>query len=369
MRAQLGSVIADHNQPKDVYKIDESIFYQCYKSSVDGGWGYDSIVNGRLNLNCNIIIGKANASAITIAHSVRESLECTGSLFVCGRDQTTKRTICQIGCGDETDEKTAFNGSSSTFQGLDANCIIKKMVGTQFGTLNILAGIINNDVFHFDGGAVVRSSVNGQLNIISADMAGTRNTTWRDLVNTQQGFNPSSSRVTWGAISITDTEYGFYFVYGFVEPEIWYAKIQRTDYDAFAFVDALRKTFVNSEVNVFNMTGFWAIPVYISKKTIDITCHTESGIPIDNVSVKIWDSTGALVVNEISDSVGVIAQQKVQVASFDMTDYSSIVNNPFKVVVTKAGWAEILFYETISEPLTYIFVLKNKNPETVGSGQ
>jgi hypothetical protein len=191
-------------------------------------------------------------------------------------------------------------------------------------------------------------------------MAGSDTTLWYDIIAHNQGsFNPSSARMLFDNITIRDGEYGIYFVYGFAAPVIWNCEITRCQLDAFAFIDANTKTFVNSNVNVFNMSGYWASPIYDNRKTIDILCTTEAGIPIEGVSIKFWDKDGTLVIDEVTDSAGVITQQLLLVQRNDMVTGIATDYNPFKVVVTKEGWKDKDFEIEITEEKVIEFVMEN----------
>jgi hypothetical protein len=353
-RGQLGSTIAEHTSGASVYYVDESFFYQCYNASVSNVWGYDSLVAGRMNLSCNIILGHPTQATPTVAVSALETIAGTSSILMIGYNDTTRRTKLSIGKGDTTDEIRSMQGSNVLFNGLDTNCISRAIVGTRYGSLDVFCSN-TKDISHYDGGCFIRSTSTDAVEVLSSGV-NDHQTIWRDIL-THSNLNPSSTLITYSRLMVSDAEYGCYFVYGFAEPNILDFRLLNTSQDAFAFVDAFNKNFINSSVDVYNMDGYWADPIYNDKKTVDITIKNLDGSPIPNVSIKAWNVSGTLVIDQTTDSLGQIPQQLITIKVRNMTIPLNTIYNPFRFFISKPGWRELQFTHTFTKQVEWVLTL------------
>jgi hypothetical protein len=366
-RGLFNSEIVEHATGADIYALNEDFLYQCYKASVDNGWGYDSVVDGIMQLDCIIILGTPDQTSTSMALSANEALVQTYSTLAVGNNATDHVSVLYVGKGKINDAKTACEGSLWRCIASDTKGIANGLASTKFGKVHRFASTFEC-TSDYDGGSIQKCIVFGnastKLTLLqyqgNESFDGSDTTYWNDVLSVGFGLNPSGARIEFARIIVTDSSYGFYFLYGFASPIIWDAQvINVATQDAFAFVDAGDKIFVNSEVDVFNMAGFWAAPTYYDKRTIDTSAITSDGVSIPGVSVKIWDAFGTLVVDGLTGVDGTIVQQLVTIKTNALGSATLTSYNPFKIVVTKKGWKDKDFIVNISEALVYEFVMEN----------
>lgn len=368
-RGEFGTTIATHASTTAINTMDRSLFYQCYNASVSGGWGYDSLISGRMFLNCNILIGRPDQANPVFAHSSMETIETTGSIFVSGKD-ATDYTWVQIGAGIEDVVGSSAEGSCITCKGDLFDTL--GLCNTRFGKIYAYASNISK-VSSYDGGVFQRCNIKSHKKAnYSYDTAGincfsigygTVNTKWTDIVVAGgTAYNPGSARMEFSRLLAAVSDYVIYFLQSGnppANPAIYELSVENSDYEVFSFVDGGNKYIINpGEVRISLWSGFWSATFYYEQYTVDMLVQSPDGTPVPNVSVKAWDSGGTLRVNTTTDANGVITTQTL---TRNYKPNAGAVTNyePFKWVINKSGWQVDIFEDTLDEQKDYVVTLKN----------
>ena len=371
-RGQMGSTIAAHSSGAHLYQVDEAGMYQFYKASVDNGWGYHSISNNKQRVDAICIVGRPDQTSRTVMLSKEETIFSNASLPTLGNPTYT--TWFQGGVGLDTDDTVACMGSNLLFYGADILAL--GIMSTMDGTTHLYD--CNLRVVHMiNGGACIRCTAAGwnaasyaqAFTVNKIDTFNNHNTYWHDLQLWHLMYNPSSSYIDFNGIKVTDCLYGFVFIYAEAEAFIRGAIVKRCDNGAFGFIDSGIKHFIDSVFDITTMQGFWADDTFSEEYTINIKTQTKEGVIVDAVLVKAWDNTNTKIVDTATDSAGNIPPQTVIIRTFYNGGGTYVSYNPIEFDINILGMSEEIFKETVIEAKKYIFSLKNKDPETVGTGQ
>ena len=317
-RGHFGSTVATHAAPADVYIPDQNLFSKIYAASVAGGWGYATTANNKMNFACQIIIGRTDQNKPTIAWSCLEVVQSKFNCVVIGKSAlATRYTNFQVGIGDKTNDKRSARGSILLF-GITGSGYMATNIGiivTRFGSVDIYASIVWGHL-SYSGGSFISSISESNVTSYATDNPSDKMLTYRDII-CKGATNPSNAMITYDRYMTSDVQYGTYFLYGSSDSIVWNAAFTNVFCDAFAFVATGLKTFVNSNVNVFNMDGFWGACTYKDNKTIDFKCISEKGILIDGVSIKVYDVFGNKIIDALTDVNGVTPQYQITIGERD----------------------------------------------------
>ena len=376
-RGAFGSTIAQHAIGTDIYLVDEALLYQCYKASVDNGWGYATLVNNKMQFGSNVVIliGNPDQTSRTIALSKDETAFGEGSIFPMGG--ATYDTWFQSGIIVPGDDKLSIRGSNLIFTGVD---VIKAGIGsTRYGQTYLGASDVRTVKFN-NGGYMSRvsgsgykgSGLAGGISTVNYDRGTnvTKTSYWHDILEWAIAVVPSSPYIDYNGLTISEATYAFLFIFSGADAFINGGVVYHCDSDGYGFADGGNKHFINSTVNLNNMGSFWAEgDLYTKEFTINIKTQTKNGLGVPNVSIKCNDNQPVESFDVDTDANGNIVAQTI-VTEFLQPEYEWYINyNPFKYSIRKAGWAEEIYSEEITVEKNYVITLKNKNPESVGTGQ
>ncbi len=375
-RGYWGSTPATHLDNVAIDIVDKDLFQQIYDASVTNVWGYESLSSGRLQLNCNVMIGDAyEAAAVTLALSTGEAVQLLDCHIVGHEDYYTRFFIGE----GELDEPQSFRNGSIVLCQLGT--VATGLSSVRFGQLFAYACNLLS-VSSVDRAILARCNFGAApVGYITPAILGLQNgtecdgiTDLYDLVISKCNFAPSSPRVTYDKIIIGDVDYGVYFLTsGSASPEIWNCELLNCwTGDAFAFADAGNKQFFNSIIDVNSIGRFWSAATFENSKTVDITTVNKTGTAIPGVNIKCFDSTQNPLTDtplfDVNTGVGGdIAQQIVLVSDKYFVAPPARFYGPFKFYITKIGWADIIIVDSMDVQVDWRLQMQDIDLNALGS--
>lgn len=354
-----------------------NLFDAVAQQSISAGWGYHSLTkSSQLVLNCSIIVGTPNQTAVTSAISKLESVELNGSLW-CGGNATYPSTF-KIGDGIIGSPATSRLGSV-----IDCNVVAPILWNgsTRYGYVECHASTINNVEAGWKCGYQrVESWESGSFAGIGMTLSG--NATWGKAASDIATVNSCSVYETLGAshiypnfsdvkidATVAGTNAGIVSIGGgdYVATNI---TVENASNSIIGFATGGIKTFRNCYLDVTTVISFLSGMTTLHQWTIDINCKNAAGTNIPGVRVRAWNG----LQNPLSDTPlfdvttgagGSIAQQ---IFTFyrTQTGAADINYNPITLWITKTGWKETKIVKTLDDILDLTLTLETieKDPMT-----
>jgi len=121
-----------HTTGKDIYIVDTNLYEQILDADVSGSWGYSTSSNGKIELDCRLLLGSTGQTSQSILISSDEIVDTRGTStnYILHLGNSTYRSYIQHGIGylsDVADDWDSFahsgskvitpiNGTTYTFQ-------------------------------------------------------------------------------------------------------------------------------------------------------------------------------------------------------------------------------------------------------------
>jgi hypothetical protein len=358
-RAMFGTTAASHTTGADIY-IMGNFPESLYALDVAKGWGKVAKSNGKYVCSARLIIGRPDQTAVTLIVSSLYLLECT-DVSIAG--SITYGTIAQLGLGWVDDgwgiyTGYYFNGGTLYYVNLTSyeNAMLNLFGATAykcsttgmtlfFGLMNIMTSFLNaldtTDYIGFGNAKqckMYRSWINNQRISASSIMLDWEDI-WENFKVEQETvyFLQSGGDTTFRNFEMVDSAF---------------------DLGIFGFAASGTKTYIDCILNE-NTSGFWSGVLTVFKKTVAMNAVTPEGTAIPNVNIKIFDKNLLLVHDVTTDALGEVDVQEVMYMYLDDDLVTMHDMNPFKFVVTKAGWKDKAFDVEIYESKVYEFVMEN----------
>ena len=359
-RGMFNTTAAAHSTGAAVYVLEEDLPAKIVAEDIAQGWGFCTMDTGKFVNSCRIMFGRPDQTSRTILLTTLDRFNCDYPNFICGG--VVYDTIVQSGVGWVEEgagnyQGLYFNGSNISLGGLSQyeNTTLNLFGGSLFlnayeayqlfGAVNIMAMSVNSympDVapaFRNMGRCkVYRSWLNNtMLSASSAQLDWSE--VWENFKISQSAvtFTDDASDATFRNLSVA--EIGFSTgIYG--------------------YASGGTKTFIDCDV-VEDTTQDGSTMITVHKKSFNVNCSSAEGVEIANVNVKVYDKNGVKVVDALTDVNGNIAEQLITYKYLDV-DYTTMIDlNPFKIIVTKAGWYYKDFETDIYTPIVYNFIMEN----------
>jgi len=345
-----------------------NLFNALVQQSISAGWGYHDITSAtRPILNCSIIVGTPDQTAVTTAVSQMESIKYY-SLWVGGN--ATYPSTLTLGAGTLGSAPTSRLGS-----------VIESIAGAP----------------SYSNGSTRYGYMEAHASTISAveaawKVACQRVESWDSLLNSALGLGLSGNAL-WGSAVTDVATVNSCSVYASIGASHLYPSFNDVKIDAagsgsgigiftsgggdftatdisivnatnsiFGFVSGGTKTFKNCYMDPSTVSSFFSGLITLHQWTVDVNCKNTAGTNISGVRVRAWDVTQNPLVSAplwdvTTGAGGSIAQQ---VFTFYVTD-SSLPNvdyNPITLWVTKTGWREVKIVKTLAAPLALTLALE-----------
>jgi hypothetical protein len=355
-RAMFGSTAASHTSGADVYILAEDLPRAIIDEDASIGWGLCSMANGKFEINAPLILGRPDQAGQSILLTQFDRIQCESLRWFGG---ITYGTIFQSGVGWVDSGEGVFqglymNGSNISFAGCDS---------FEGSTLNIYGGTLYcNDAsadVGFSGACNFMTMSFTSIYYASFVFFSNRQACkiYRSWINNQR-LSASSGELDWDGVYINFKiwQETYYFLLSGGDATFRNMEMVDSQYDAggFAFAAGGIKTFIDCNVSVA-FGQFLAGVQCIHKKTLTMSTVSETNIDIPNVNIRILDKNEDESVDVTTDAGGDAEPQEVLFFDSDVGENL----NPFKYIVNKAGWESKLFFESITAPKVYIFVMDN----------
>ena len=365
-RGELGTTVVSHATALDVYIANKACFQALYDASVAGGWGFDALVAGHLELDCTIQIGDPAQTAITIFITVEEAVEVLGDVGVMGA--SGYQTWCKSGLGRWDDDGSARGGSSIQAQGHTNGPVAAGLAQYRYGVLELLSGSVGPDIMLMTEHYFYRVSIGPKTPATSNVGAfifgdgygfgsvGTGVGEWKDVVLSGCGINYATDRCNFDRVVMGDAPYGLFFVQaGNINVEVRNC-VFNTNEMCFAIFEGGIKTFANCvNFDISKAQGFFSNATYYEEYTVDRKFVAEDGSGLLGINNKAWDNSqdpnvDAALFNVNSAADGTIATQQVLVKTkAAVTGGPFTVLTPITFIARREGWARDRFDWTLDE--------------------
>ncbi len=291
-RACYDTAVASHSNPSDIYIMDDKILQEIYDASVSGGWGYESIANGTLNIDAYIFIGDVGQSAITRAFSKEESMTTTNDLNVVGN--STYESMFGVGVGKYPHIASSGYGSLINAGG-------NGLQNFRYGLLECYASLVrkaqaNAKSIHMrntygTGGWGGVEFINGTVD--------TSPIQFRDLCIGMSSVSGTHSGLEGSLLYQGYAQYGTIFVFNRCDADLYEIDASvNVNADFQAWLGLGHKYFIDGNADISKADGTWAQCWFAVLKRLYVTVSDEQDNPIENAVIRIRDVDGLPVLFE-----------------------------------------------------------------------
>jgi len=360
------------------YSGSTNIFEQIYNASVGGAWGIETQLPNRMQLapTQGIQFGQVAQGTPTIYKSQNENVICTTRIRW-GFANVSFSTTGTIGVYDAVNDSTSdgcnieYTTPSAGAIVLDANSILNvydsNLIDNQPGNLTSagfdgVVEMVDVNLWYANGWGFWGSGSN--FNRLKA-----RTNLFGILSASGQTWNEIRCNLCYNAMSVLGD--------GNIQNT---TLINAVNYTIGAYDVLLGGTFFDFINCVMDFTDFvYYIDhtrVYRQQFTIDITCQTKDGTPIQGINIKAWDDTQDILVDSPLFDVntgagGDIAQQTITVATHScfteperpFGTYTSL--NDITFFISKIGWTEVKIVQTVDEAVDWTLEMTELEKESL----
>jgi len=364
-RGELGTTAVSHATAIDVYIANKAGFQTLYDASVAGVWGFDSLVDGHLELDCTIQIGDPVQTARTIFITNDEAVVVLGDVGIMGA--SAYQSWFKSGIGHIDEDGFSRRGSSIQALGYLNGPIALGVIQYRWGVLEVSGGTIGPDIQLLTEHYIYRCSIGPKppaenvVTGITGDGAGFGNVGtgigfWKDVVLSGCPLNYATDRCNFERVLMGDAIYGLFFVAAGDIPVEVFNLVFNVDNTCFAFFEDGEKTFTNCVgYDSVTASGFLATSYYNEMYTVDRKFIAEDGSPLLGINNKAWNvlqdpNTDAPLFNVDSAADGTIAPQKIRVTRKVSAGASpGTIYTPITFIARREGWARDRFAWTLDE--------------------
>lgn len=369
VRRGLFGTAGTHITTRNLHIVDTDLFEQILDADVAGGWGYSTSTNGRLELNCRIMLGRADIASTNILISSKENLDFSGTTtnFVRAYGGASYRNHTQIGLGFLTsdNEGPAHSGSiisgpregsgtSQNFRNAGGNTLYLFNASFNCGTRLEGALFLNNSVF----------SARDDNDVQNFGMLETSQT--YNLFMNNGPLLPASEVWTAENTFVWSMFYNIIWVYAF-GAVTFKGLIANDESTLGGFISNGQKTLINCNVTPYIGIFFGPGTEFFNYKTFDCNVVDEAGNVLENAQVVCnyrVDKTDNIF-DVLTDSNGDTAQQSVLFA-YGITSGNGLIltttdTRYIEFFIRKSGYKELsgrIYIENKDDPIVLKKVLK-----------
>ena len=348
-RGMLGSTPASHSSSAVNYIVDDDLYQSIYNADVSNGWGLVTDVNGEFDLDCHLMRGECDQTAVSILLSASEkhTLQTSTTNHCFGLANSSYATHYMEGLGhiDEgTRVFTGFNtkGCVAKYNAADAGTFHTGGAGGYYNIPNHIhyAFDTNMEGVPETFGAVFWKNINIYGGWYISQASG-ESSKAKNITISGKPVNFISGEVEISKLTSNYTNPAIYWVQSRADAEVW--ELTATDgyQDEGGFISSGKKTLINCGF-LMGSGIFWGEPTEFSNcKTVDACVVDETGNALEDVQVKceyVVENPSVLF-TENTDSNGDITQQIAQFAYVKSENFPSwIYTRYLKFTFTKSGY-------------------------------
>ena len=299
-RPYMQTTAATHTSGTDIYRLSENIFKDIYDYDVAQGWGYGSTSGSKIVLDCNILLGIADQTELSQFLSKDENIEVKGNVLVSGN--ATYPTVFRSGMGVFDEDETIKNGSILNINtDIDADFTGLGLTSVRYGVAELFGTNTTSPAF-YDEGYIQRCNLtpdesNEGTTLNAYDWGfgdyGSGTSYAKDILCSGNGVNPARALIDWEDITVGDSFYGAYFISsGGADINIRGLRLLNVGTDAFDFVDSGCKNFIDSEVDITGISGFWGRSRHNILYSLNLLVQDKQDNPIESATVRYIDQYG-----------------------------------------------------------------------------
>jgi hypothetical protein len=352
-RAMFGSTAATHADNASIYILSEDLPRAIIDEDIAQGWGLCSMASGKFEINCSLMLGRPDQASPSILLTVLDRMACI-DVYIAGG--VAQNTIFQSGVG-------WVDAGEGVYQGLymnGANISVTNCRHYEDATFNMFCGTLyanNSGEITTRGTANIMTASLSSKNYVDYIFFANRKPckVYRSWLNNQR-MSASSMELDWTGVYVNFKVFQetVYFLLSGGDTTFRNVEMVDSQYDggASAFAAGGVKYFIDCIISTA-FGQFLAGITCIHQKTLTMSTVSENSIDIPNVNIRILDKNEDGSVDVTTDAGGDAETQEV-------TFYNSDVGedlNPFKFIVNKSGWESKLFFESVTAPKVYIFVM------------
>ena len=342
VRGALGSTIATHTTAADVYQIDDyDLFEQILDEDVAQGWGLSTTSNGRIELNCSIMLGRSDQTSASRLVSKLENVDVTYDIYVVGN--SSYGTELSIGVGQLNSDNTGMyiNGSIIRCNNF------YNFANTQTRLYAAKVFIDGGDFMSFGALEAAYTSFedidcNNNMSFMNTETC----CLYKCLINNQR-VNAASTSLDWEDLYINyiSSKQSIYFISGVGNAtfENIYHLNPTFDGGAYAFAAGGSKYFNDCKLNTSFGRFLANVSVY-HRKYISVYVQKRDRTAIEGATVTVRYIDGTLVGTDTTDSNG---EAEVLTQFYQAGTIGASTTREIEVFVRKAGYKTVYYRDYI----------------------
>ena len=357
-----------HDTNKDIYKVDTNLFEQILDADVGGGWGYSTTSNGRIQLDCHILLGRTDISSNCIFISCNELVDISAtnnnSIQTYG-DYTTYKTHFQMGKG-------FISPTAGSFEGF--GCLGSKVIGANAASGAVYFYPLKNNpktVCYFYNSSLVgcpnpRGAIYAWNFTIDADlcffeMVSGETSKMFNIFIPHCAFDIASEELTIKGLYQWTLDTAFYWVATYGPATLTNMESNPDNGGTSGFLGSGTKTLIDCKTDA-DGSIFWGSGTFNYYKTFNCNVTDEQKTAIQDATVlcKYHTESTAQVFKVQTDSNGDIAEQQVLFHSYESGGSGTSTPN-IEYFVYKNGYEPVygrLYLEKYGESVSLTICLK-----------